>query len=276
MRGCVRASERSQRLACAAALLALSVAACSPTVLTVVDPKAPLLDGLVGWWRFDEGPGASVVHDASGHGNDATVRDLDTSSPLYWPPGIAGKSLDVGGAGYLLVPESDTIDAIVDQVTVVAWVYLEGDIQNDYGTAISRAIGTDLTQHYHLSLNGNERPNLFITVESGAGAIPNGPTNASRFAWTFMAGTYDGANAYLYVGDSAMEQLVDFLPIKGPFAQDTTPLILGGNQNGDLGVTERFPGRIDEVMLYKRALSADEIHMLFTGALFSSSAAPGP
>jgi hypothetical protein len=257
-----------------AALVALATAACSPTVLTVVDPKDPLLDGLVGWWRFDEGPGAMVVHDASGHGNDATIMGFDSSNPLYWPPGIAGKSLDVGGAGYLVVPESDSIDAIVDQVTVVAWVYFEGDIQDDYGTAISRAIGTDLTQHYHLSLNGNERPNLFITVEGGTGAIPNGPMNAPRFAWTYMAGTYDGTNANLYVGDYVNEQLVDSLPLMGRFAQDTTPLILGGNQNGNLGVTERFPGRIDEIMLYKRALSAVEVHALYSGALFSTAAGP--
>jgi len=48
-----------------------------------------------------------------------------------------------------------------------------------------------------------------------------------------------------------------------------TPLILGGNGNGmgDANVTERFPGKIDEIMLYRRALSATDIAQLHAGAL---------
>jgi len=37
-----------------------------------------------------------------------------------------------------------------------------------------------------------------------------------------------------------------------------------------MGVTERFPGKIDEIMLYRRALSATEIAQLHDGALFLS------
>jgi len=52
---------------------------------------------------------------------------------------------------------------------------------------------------------------------------------------------------------------------------DTTPFILGANGNGPTtGVSERFPGRIDEIMLYRRALSADEIALVYNGALFDS------
>ena len=38
--------------------------------------------------------------------------------------------------------------------------------------------------------------------------------------------------------------------------------------------TELFPGRLDEVMLYHRALSAAEIGRLYAGALFTA-APPG-
>jgi len=59
--------------------------------------------------------------------------------------------------------------------------------------------------------------------------------------------------------------------LTGLFAADTTPFILGANGNGvDMGITERFPGKIDEIMLYRRALSATEIAQLHDGALFLS------
>ena len=89
-----------------------------------------------------------------------------------------------------------------------------------------------------------------------------------RQTWVHIAGTYDGTMARLYVDG----QLVDSQALTGRFAADTTPFILGANGNGvgDASVTERFPGRIDEVMLYRRALSADEIAMLYDGALFPS------
>ena len=59
-------------------------------------------------------------------------------------------------------------------------------------------------------------------------------------------------------------------PLTGRFAPDTTPFILGGNGNGsgDANVTELFPGHIDEIMLYRRALTAGEVAQIYGGAVF--------
>jgi hypothetical protein len=88
--------------------------------------------------------------------------------------------------------------------------------------------------------------------------------SAPRGAWTHLAGVYDGAVARLYVNgvEVASEALT------GSFTPDTTPVILGANGNDASGSpTERFPGRIDELMLYARALNATEIGQLAAGAL---------
>jgi hypothetical protein len=54
---------------------------------------------------------------------------------------------------------------------------------------------------------------------------------------------------------------------------DRTPVILGGNGNDGSGVpTELFPGRIDELMLFGPALSADEIAQIAVGAAFPPAA----
>jgi len=56
-------------------------------------------------------------------------------------------------------------------------------------------------------------------------------------------------------------------PVAGRFGPYNTPFILGANGN-NAAVSERFPGNIDEIMLYRRALAADEIAQLHDGALF--------
>ena len=167
------------------------------------------------------------------------------------------------------VAPSPSIDAIVDRVTVSAWVDQEGTITaaDNFATALSRQIGTSEDQHYHLSLLLG-RPTLFITTDVGYVA-PGAPDTIPRNTWVHLAGVYDGAMVRLYVnGAEVMSE-----PLTGSFVPDTTPVILGGNGNDASDVpTELFPGRIDELMLFSRALSATEIAQLAAGAAFPGAA----
>jgi len=153
-------------------------------------------------------------------------------------------------------------------VTVAGWAYLDGTIMNNFGTLLSREIGSTIEQHYHLSLNGDRRPNLFVTTATKT-VILTSPDQASPRTWVHMAATYDGRDARLFV-DGAQ---VATMPISGSFTADTTPVILGGNVNDATGMPdELFPGRIDEVMLYKRALGPDEILRIYNGELLTTMA----
>ena len=227
-----------------------------------VPSTAALREGLVGLWHLDDGTGSAVAVDSSGRGNHGTLFGLDPAAA--WVPGQLGGSLETNAVGYALVPRTASIDSIVGQVTVAAWIYLTGTI-NDYATAASRQIGTGLTQHYHLSLDRTARPSAFINrgVPSDFYRLLNGPNPVTPMTWTHLAVTYDGATASLYVDG----QVVHSLPISGSFGPDTTPLILGGNGNLQ-EITERFPGRVDEIVLYNRALGPAEILQLASGVVF--------
>ena len=226
-----------------------------------------LLDGLVGYWRLDDGTGSTTAKDVVGV-NHGTLVDLDPARAWVVMARSVG-ALNIATAGFVNVPPSPSIDSIVDQVTIAGWGYLSatGTI-DDYATIASREDGTTIDQHYHVSINSNgEVPALWLKTESGTKLL-EGPTAVTRQTWVHIAGTYDGTMARLYVNG----QPVNSQPLTGRFVADTTPFIVGANGNGvgDASVSERFPGRIDEVMLYRRALSADEIRMLFDGALFPS------
>ena len=227
-------------------------------------PPTGLLDNLVGYWRLDDGTGSTVAFDSSGRGNEGTLHGLDASTA--WVAGRSQGALAIAHTGWVQVAPSPSIDAITDHITVSAWVNLEATITSTDGwaTALSRQTGTSTDQHYHLSIHDDGHPALFLITVSGF-ALIFGTDMPPMGAWTHLAGVYDGAVARLYVNGAEVASQA----LTGNFGADTTPVILGGNGNDASGVpTELFPGRIDELMLYARALSATEIGQLAAGALF--------
>jgi hypothetical protein len=264
------ASRRALGVAVAAAALA---AACAPRTLVVVDcPDGGttcangLLDGLIGYWRLNDAPGSTAVRDWSGWGNNGTLSGLDPGT-VWVAAGPEGGTLSVQGKGYVNVPDSASIDSITDQLTVAAWMNVQHPIP-DYSTAISRQIGTTEEQHYHLSINSGAQAILFVNPVGGK-VVLGSPTNAPlpQQTWVHLAGTYDGSVARLYVNGKEVQHL----PATGPFAAETDPVILSGNANyAGFIVSEFVQGELDSVMLYRRALSADEIARIAAGALLPS------
>jgi len=225
---------------------------------------ASLQIGLVGLWHLDDSVGDTTALDSSGNHNHATLKGLDPTRA--WVTGRLGGALDTGGTGYAQVPDSATIDGITSEVTVSAWIYFDGvvAVPDGYGTAISRQIRTTDEQYYHLSIFQDGTPSLFIGMS--ASTLPahvTAPQLVEQRVWTHLAGTYDGSSATLFVDGVK----VGSLSISGTFPLDTTPVILGGNGNA-AAITELFPGRIDEVALYNRALTPAEIALLATAPVF--------
>ena len=224
-----------------------------------------LLDGLVGYWPLNDGTGSTIATDLLGR-NPGTLVDLDPATA--WVSGRSVGALAVAGAGFVNVPASPSIDSIADQLTIAGWGYLSatGTI-DDYATIASREDGTTIDQHYHISINSRgEVPAMWLKTET-TNFLLQGPTAVARQTWVHVAGTYDGTIARLYVNGEE----VDSQALTGRLIADTTPVILGANGNGagSANVSERFPGRIDEIMLYRRALSATEVEQIYNGALFA-------
>jgi hypothetical protein len=86
-----------------------------------------------------------------------------------------------------------------------------------------------------------------------------GATALGLGTWTHVAGTYDGATLRFSVNGAQVATRA----LTGSLASGTGPLSIGGN-----GVwVEWFQGRIDEVRVYNRALSAADIQGDMTRAV---------
>ncbi len=143
-----------------------------------------------------------------------------------------------------------TVPLNIDIVTVATWVKVAG---GDRGDIISNH---ELGGYGLISQEGKIRYSVHI---NGAyrGAISD--TSILQNQWYHIAATYDGDNGYLYInGVKEPDSFGD----DGPITDTIVPLIIGGNPLGGGGVDSPFDGTIDDVCIYDRALSAEEIQGL--------------
>lgn len=91
-------------------------------VFTVFTSKASAqANGLIGYWKFDEGSG-STASDSSGKGYNGTLRSYQDTLLPQWVKGKNGSALKFDGNNdFVLVPDFSNI---YSTVTVMAWVYL--------------------------------------------------------------------------------------------------------------------------------------------------------
>jgi hypothetical protein len=207
-------------------------------------PEPPLMDpDLVAWWTFDEGEGPQVA-DATGKGHDAKV-----VGPVQWADGKVGGAVRFTTTGQALRVEDADDLRIAGDITMALWMKKEGEA-GDWSCLLGK--GEKQTRNYCLWLEGNTRHVMF--QEYGAATINLKATQPVQDgAWTHVAATVEGARATLYLNGVKNGELGRGAPAATPASP------LGMAWACDHGT---FRGLLDDVRIYRRALSADEIRAL--------------
>ena len=132
-------------------------------------------------------------------------------------------------------------------MTLEAWVY-PTVTPTDWSTVMMKEQSGELAYVLYAGSPTN-RPNSYIFVSNELGVA--GPTALPLNSWSHLASTYNGTTLRLYVNGTQVASKA----ISGSIVSSTGALRIGGNSVW----TEYFTGRIDEVRIYNRALSANEI-----------------
>jgi hypothetical protein len=221
-----------------------------------------LTSHLIGYWKLDEAPGATMAADSSGHGHHGILENLDEDS--VWVGGYHGGAIEIPGndhAAGVRVPLTPEI-AGLQRFTVAAWAYRR-TVGTDYASVISRQLGATQYEVFNLSFTGS-----LISIYLPAGT----PSSAHPFVtrskratpgatWIHVAATFDGSTVRLYL-DGVEENTMSY---PRPIAPSNQPLYLGTNQNDSDG--EPMVGRLDDILLYSEALPRNAIAALAAGAL---------
>ncbi|HEX3694317.1 MAG TPA: LamG domain-containing protein [Polyangia bacterium] len=228
--------------------------------------------GLIVYLRLDDGPSDPVITDSSPGNLSAMLIQLD---PLTaWTTGRFGRALGLPGGttgGYVTVGPPAQLNVVSDRLSVSAWLRFPGGSASD-GTVLSRRAAGAGGYHYVLSTSGNRlRVRMFTSNGISADLSSNQPlpsgTDWMHVAFTYLADSKVTDGLRLFVNGKAFGSLAFVLP----FAPENTPLLVGAAEapNFDLPaktIGDRLAAIVDDVAVYNRMLSADEVLSLACGA----------
>ncbi|MBI1908579.1 MAG: LamG domain-containing protein [Deltaproteobacteria bacterium] len=207
----------------------------------------------VGWWKFYEGSGTTVT-DSTGHGHAGNLYAGD-SSPA-WGPGVFGNAIDLDGIDdYVIVGGNAALD-LTTAFSITAWVKPSGTMPNDTGIFSKATAGS-----YSMTIGANEGEGMDLNVYAGSAtagnycALKGASSTGVLDSWHFLAGTFDssqGIRCYLDEETGSQGYLESM-------ASNSNDIWIGH----DTGNAQYFNGLIDEVSLYNRALSAEEVRNNF-------------
>ncbi len=206
--------------------------------------RADLTNGLVGWWRFDEGSGTTAT-DSSENGNHGSIHGA-----TWTTNGYHHTALQFDGNVYVEITNSPTLDiAGSNPLTVALWANASRQVTMHI---LGKREGCSPVQYQMVDEYGYG--GLLFGGDGCAHSIcVNTGTHLPASMWTHLAVTFDGAKFRFYVNG------VEAITGDGKLGdKNSANLRIGKSGEYPNG----FRGSLDDVRLYNRALSADEIRGL--------------
>ena len=235
-----------------AALLLLLGLFAAPRVDAACSPAAA---GIVGWW-----PGDGTANDISGTNNGALQGGATASAA-----GLVSSAFTFDGTnGYVQIPDAPALRPT--NLTVEAWVRFSS--LESAGTAAAgqqyivfkqntRTSGFEGYNLAKLRIAGGDVLAFIVSSASGQLAELHSATLVSAGVWYHVAGVRGSNFTQLYVNGQLESQT------SVSFAQDygSYPLLFG--TSGQTYWDRKLKGSLDEVSLYNRALSSNEVSAIY-------------
>ena len=213
---------------------------------------------LVGWWRFDEGEG-TTAQDSSAYRHDGAL----IGDPQWVTGQIGSSALSFDGSdGLVEAPESPVLD-MDNALTITAWVNLN-NLTTYYFVVCKSPSGTAAS---------NYPGNYEFRIQSATGLLELGHQTAQGEVYVFhpsttaiTAGQWHHVAVTFLKGDR-VEFYIDGASAGGAAQTEDfgilndEPVRIGGRKDG----YSFFDGAIDDVRIYSRVLTTEELADVILG-----------
>lgn len=212
-----------------------------------------LVNNMVAYWKLDESSG-NTIDSAGGY------TGLN-SNATYSAGKINNGGVFNGTNSYIDIQNTAGI-TFTNQLTLSAWVKPNSLIHAYTDRGVITKNGP-LGEIFYLSHEGD----VTGTVDTWAGFVDIGASEKWIFSttnpvpgnWYYIVMTYDGANQKFYV-NGVLESTI---AMTGMISNYTNDIVLGTRSLNGTTPWRVFNGTIDEVAIWKRALSAGEITSIY-------------
>lgn len=212
-----------------------------------------VLNGLVGRWSLDSADidfGSGLAHDVSGYDNHANIYNLNPSSLVS---GAVGQGLQYNGTdSYAEIPIGAGLDSAFGADQPRSWSYWI-NWQGGENKLLTEKGGWD--SGYEM---WSESHSLYSNYIRAGVNYDNGIIVGNLVVgnWYFIAFTYDGIYTRAYVNGTLIGN-----PTAQTVRTNSGPVYFGGWTNANYTT----PGILDDLRIYNRALSKEEVLSLYQG-----------
>jgi len=217
--------------------------------------------GLVGWWPFN-----GNAQDGSGNGNNGSLQNgvsitsdrLSNSNSAYDFDGINDQ---------IEVSNSSSISPN-QYVSVNVWIYPRAYEDNKHCVSKGSHINLTYRSFGILGPESNSKAKFFVsngTNEQGISTF----TTLSLNQWHQITGVYDGSSLKIYV-NGALDNQLNFT---GLINQNSEPLLFGSHKYYSFS-DYWFNGKLDDIGIWNRALTPQEITNLYQPCQVSVTTQP--
>ena len=208
----------------------------------------------VAYWKFDE-PNGLTAYDSVGS-NDGAL----TNGPVRTTGMVNGALSFDGDDDYVEVPYASEL-GLTDNITITAWVKRQ-DIQ-ELSPILEKSTGPngDSNYNFYISSLGEQGSNLTFVFWTGTWHLGISNARIVNTLWHHVAATYDRTQICLYI-DGALDSCT---PETAAMVNSNEPVLIGFKPTAwPFAYSHDL---IDEVAIYGRALTSEEIEQIYENGL---------
>jgi hypothetical protein len=213
----------------------------------VMTPDEIAADGCVLCLPMNEGAG-STVRDKSGYNNNGTIYGA------MWVSGRYGYALNFDGVDdYVEIPHSPSL-SVVDELTILVWVKF-----NELDQRVAMVSKSGVSRNYQFEKVIDNSLQITFQDPDGNWRSRKSILKIEDYNWHMAGVTHNSNSGTTFFLDGQS----DFHDNPYKMATNTAPVKIG--KGAGLGV-EIANGIIDEVLIYNRALTPEEIKAHYLGS----------